>query len=114
MLTASDESQNEKGRRIPKDSEDSRPVERRGRDSNPRYRFTPYTGLANRNSDSATVDQPSTCENAADCVACYVALLERENPDLAAVVKGWNDLPPAVRAGIVAMVTAARRDGAQG
>ena len=39
---------NEKGRRISKDSEDSRPVERRGRDSNPRYRFTPYTGLANR------------------------------------------------------------------
>jgi hypothetical protein len=39
-----------------------------------------------------------------------VAFLERESPDLAAVVKGWNDLPPAVRAGIVAMVMAARRD----
>ncbi|HEY2411378.1 MAG TPA: hypothetical protein VGI40_04015 [Pirellulaceae bacterium] len=43
-------------------------------------------------------------------MACYVAFLERESPDLAAVVKGWNDLPPAVRAGIVAMVMAARRD----
>ncbi|MFZ2874569.1 MAG: hypothetical protein WAZ94_08810 [Phycisphaerales bacterium] len=28
-------------------------------------------------------------------------------PDLAAVVAAWSDLPPAVRAGIVAMVKAA-------
>jgi hypothetical protein len=36
-----------------------------------------------------------------------VAFLEQEMPDLAAVVKGWNDLPPAVKAGIVAMVQSA-------
>ncbi|QKK09289.1 MAG: hypothetical protein HND58_14740 [Planctomycetota bacterium] len=29
------------------------------------------------------------------------------DPDLAAVVAAWDDLPPAVRAGIVAMVSAA-------
>ena len=40
-------------------------------------------------------------------MACYVALLERESPDLATVMKGWNDLPPALRAGIVAMVKSA-------
>jgi len=28
-------------------------------------------------------------------------------PDLATVVKGWNDLPPALKAGIVAMVQSA-------
>jgi hypothetical protein len=39
-----------------------------------------------------------------------VAFLEQESPDLAAVVKGWKDLPPAVTAGIVAMVKAAKAD----
>jgi hypothetical protein len=33
--------------------------------------------------------------------------LELEMPELARVVKGWNDLPPAVIAGIVEMVKAA-------
>ena len=43
-----DKCANEKGRDIPEKNKDSRPKKRRGRDSNPRYRFTPYTGLANR------------------------------------------------------------------
>ncbi len=33
------------------------------------------------------------------------------DPDLAAVVAGWADLPPAIRAGIVAMVKAATPTG---
>ena len=32
----------------------------------------------------------------------------RTDPDLAAVVEAWGDLPAAVRAGVVAMVRAAR------
>jgi len=31
-----------------------------------------------------------------------------DNPNLAAVVKAWPDLPEAIKAGIVAMVKAAR------
>lgn len=35
------------------------------------------------------------------------------DPELAAVVAGWADVPPAVRAGIVAMVKAATAGGGQ-
>jgi hypothetical protein len=38
----------------------------------------------------------------------YLPLLD---PDLALVVERWPDLPEAVRAGIVAMVKAARKGG---
>jgi hypothetical protein len=38
-----------------------------------------------------------------------VAFLERESPDLADVIKGWDELPGAVKAGIVAMVKAAAK-----
>jgi hypothetical protein len=34
-------------------------------------------------------------------------------PDLAAVVDAWPKLPDAIKAGILAMVLAARRDGAE-
>jgi len=64
--------------------------------------------LANRSSNDASSNQPSTCGDANCSVAFYVALLEREMPDLAAVVKAWNHLRPAVKAGIVAMVKAAQ------
>ncbi|HEX5102184.1 MAG TPA: hypothetical protein VFV87_00125 [Pirellulaceae bacterium] len=36
------------------------------------------------------------------------------DPDLAAVVDAWPKLPEAIKAGILAMVTAARRGGAEG
>jgi hypothetical protein len=41
-------------------------------------------------------------------VARCVALLGRNSPELALVVEAWPDLPDAVRAGILAMVRAAR------
>jgi hypothetical protein len=41
-------------------------------------------------------------------VADYVAFLEREDHDLATVVKCWHDLTAPVKAGIVAMVQAAK------
>ena len=39
---------------------------------------------------------------------CVVAPAPEDNPDLAAVVEAWPDLPEAIKAGIVAMVKAAR------
>jgi len=36
------------------------------------------------------------------------------DPDLAAIVTAWPTLPEPIRAGILAMVRAARRDGAEG
>ena len=55
----------------------------------PRAGFEPTTpGLGNRKAILAKDDAASTCDDAENYVACYVALLERENPDLAAVVKG--------------------------
>ena len=39
---------------------------------------------------------------------CVVAPATDDNPDLAAVVEAWPDLPEALKAGIVAMVKAAR------
>ena len=36
------------------------------------------------------------------------------DPDLRAIIERWADLPDAMKAGIMAMVTAARRDGAEG
>ncbi|MCZ6654505.1 MAG: hypothetical protein O7D91_15935 [Planctomycetota bacterium] len=44
-------------------------------------------------------------ENSAD----YLALLERKSPDLALLVKRWDTLPEAVRAGIMAMIRASNQ-----
>ena len=37
-----------------------------------------------------------------------------DDADLQAIMDAWPDLPEAIKAGIMAMVTAARRDGAEG
>jgi hypothetical protein len=37
-----------------------------------------------------------------------LALLGQKSPDLALVIDAWSELPEAVRAGITAMVKAAR------
>ncbi len=63
-------------------------------------------GLQNRCSPSATNDSTTTCGNDAENSADYLALLERESPDLALLVKRWDTLPEAVRAGIMAMIRA--------
>jgi len=39
---------------------------------------------------------------------CVVAPAPEDNPDLAAVVDAWPDMPEVLKAGIVAMVKAAR------
>jgi len=40
-----------------------------------------------------------------------VSIRSHDDPDLAAVVDAWPDLPEAVKAGIVAMVKASAREG---
>jgi hypothetical protein len=52
---------------------------------------------------------PSGVETAreADVLASCLALLTQQSPDLALLVEPWDQLPDAVRAGIVAMVKAA-------
>ena len=52
-------------------------------------------------------NQQQLTDNGVGSVARSVALLADESPDLAVVVEAWADLPQALRAGIVAMVTSA-------
>ncbi len=76
-------------------------------ESKPPNGFEPLTcGLQNRCSSSATNDDATTCGNDAENSADYLALLERESPDLALLVKRWDTLPEPVRAGIMAMIRA--------
>jgi len=67
--------------------------------------------------DSGSVDRctpdvspcdTTTYETDENVLASCLAFLDRESPDLAAVVRAWRELPEPVRAGIVAMVKAAR------
>ncbi len=61
-------------------------------------------------SESAQVSQPQGLTKKPDSVlASCLALSVQNDPDLAAVVETWADLPEAVRVGIVAMVKAAKR-----
>jgi hypothetical protein len=43
-------------------------------------------------------------QNESRVLAFCLAFLQRESPDLARIVKRWNSLPSALRAGILAMV----------
>ncbi len=52
-----------------------------------------------------SADKPS--ENDAENSAFCLALLARKSADLALLVKRWDRLPEAIRAGILAMVKAA-------
>ena len=73
----------------------------------PRAAIAPATyGSGNRPGVDATGEHDTTCNNRVFSVADCVALLECESTDLALVVERWQRLSEAVRAGIVAMVTA--------
>ena len=53
--------------------------------------------------------QPQPLSETTDSVlAECLALLAQNDPDFATVAEAWSDLPEPVRAGIVAMVKAAR------
>lgn len=76
----------------------------------PRRRIErPTYGLGNRAQDDGSDCSQGSCDELADCVALCVALLEKKSADLAIIVRTWNDLPEAIRQGILAMVTAAGR-----
>src|SRR5439155_11661531 len=49
----------------------------------------------------------ATSDDAPENLAFCLAFLAKKSPDLALLVEGWETLPDAVRAGIVAMVKAA-------
>lgn len=75
------------------DAADLKPVEKRATKS-------PQTKLVNNlTEDNASADE-------ADLAFC-LALLREKQPDLACVIKTWPDLSESMKAGIVAMVTAA-------
>ena len=50
----------------------------------------------------------SLMKNAERVLAACLARIRENRPDLAAVVEAWDSLPEAVKAGILAMVEAAR------
>jgi len=65
-----------------------------------------HAGFRNRPTSDVTPCESTTCGSSDSHLASCLALLAEKQPDLAAVVKAWPDLPEAVRAGIVAMVKA--------
>ncbi len=62
----------------------------------------PLTDLRNPHT-SQEVSEPAQL-----CLADCLAFLQRERPDLATIVEAWDTLPDALKAGIVAMVNAAK------
>ena len=66
-----------------------------------------YAGLANRCNQDVNPATDKTYESGAENSAECLALLVRQSPELALVIERWEQLPEAVRAGIVAMVKAA-------
>jgi hypothetical protein len=65
-------------------------------------------GLGNRTGNSVKLDSTNTSANPPKNLAECLALLAQNSPALALVAECWNGLPDPVRAGIVAMVKAAR------
>ena len=88
---------------------DSGAVERKKSASRPAGLEPATYGLGNRCDTPATNDNATTCGNDAEYSADYLALLELKSPDLALLVKRWDTLPDAVRAGIMAMVRASNQ-----
>jgi len=58
------------------------------------------------------VKQKDLAENADAVLAACLARIRENRPDLAAVMGAWDGLSEPVKAGIVAMVEASGRDGA--
>lgn len=64
------------------------------------------TGLPNRGAVSASLNTSGTSANQPDNLASCLALLARKSADLSLLLERWEELPVAVRAGIVTMVWA--------
>jgi hypothetical protein len=74
----------------------------------PTRQVTPPTGFRNRAEDAVTIDGNSTYAPDAVCSAFCSAFLVKNSPDLMVIVDAWASLPEAIRAGILAMVKAAK------
>ena len=80
--------------------------DRRGGDSNPRYEFTPYDGLANHRSDPVTTDQGESYRPRSRVSAGCLALAAQGSHDLAIIIERWDSLPDDIKTSIVAIVRA--------
>ncbi len=67
----------------------------------------PTHGFSVRCSDSVSSDGATTYANVDPALTALLTDSCRKWPELIAVVEAWPELPEAVKAGIVAMVTAA-------
>ena len=81
-------------------------LNRRGRDSNPRYGVIPYDGLANRCADSLSTDSVGTYESS----DLSDTKNDTKDPALVLVVEAWADLPDHIRAAIDTLITSTFRD----
>ncbi len=70
-------------------------------------------GFAIRPSGSVTNQETETCETSTNHLGALLGALRAESPDLATVVEAWPKLPETVRAGILAMINAAKRTPAE-
>ncbi len=67
--------------------------------------------IMSRRPDSIAPETTTVYDDTPETPASNHDSLTENDPDLAAVVEAWADLPDAVRAGIVAMVRASASDG---
>ncbi len=63
------------------------------------------TGEAN----SLNTDQKANYANRPDCLAVLLGAAKRVDSDLASVIAAWQHLAPAIRAAILAMITASEK-----
>ncbi len=85
-------------------------MKRRGRDSNPRYRYR-YTGFSKPNGDPRNdQDVKEIRDDDSNEVPGWVPSLEEVNgdadlpPDLRRLLRAWNDLPQAIHSAILMLV----------
>ncbi len=58
--------------------------------------------------DALNADASDSYANAADCLGVLLGAARRVDPELASVIAAWQKLAPAIRAGILAMITVSR------
>jgi len=63
-----------------------------------------WTGFENRLQHSTNTDNSKTYESDDEKLSRFLALLTKESPDLADVVKAWPAVPAALKSGILAMI----------
>ncbi len=59
--------------------------------------------------DASSTDRTDSYANPADCLGVLLGAARRVDPDLTSVIAAWQKLAPAIRAGILAMITASEK-----